>query len=145
MEDFENDNENDDNLSRIMDQAPLNMSIDQQLDKVLSELHSDNNGDNTFTDPTTLNLSLEPSTINEEYEERNWKNDVQTDDIKLDEDKKQIRVVKVQPVTYYDELFTHVEKQGAPTRQEIPDLIPEVEKENGKSTDHYTNINSCFC
>ena len=131
MEDFENDNENDNNLSLIMDQAPLNMSMDQQLDKVLSELHSDNNGDNTFTDPTTLNLSLEPSTINEEYEERNLKTDVQTDDIKLDEDKRQIRVVKVQPVAYYDELFTHVEKQVPPTRQEIPDVIPEVEKENG--------------
>ena len=73
------------------------MSMDQQLDKVLSELHSDNNGDNTFTDPTTLNLSLEPSTINEEYEERNLKTDVQTDDIKLDEDKRQIQVVKVHP------------------------------------------------
>ena len=107
------------------------MSMDQQLDKVLSELHSDNNGDNTFTDPTTLNLSLEPSTINEEYEERNQKSDIQTDDIKLDEDKKQIRVVKVQPVMYYDELFAHVEKQVPPTRQEIPDVIPEVEKENG--------------
>ena len=88
FEEILEDNENDDNLSRITDQAPLNMSRDQQLDKVLSELHSDNNDDNTFTDPTTLNLSLEPSTINEEYEGRNQKSDVQTDDIKLDEDKK---------------------------------------------------------
>ena len=31
LEDFENDNENDKNLSRIMDQAPLNMSMDQQI------------------------------------------------------------------------------------------------------------------
>ena len=37
----------------------------------------------------------------------------------------------MQPVAYYDELFAHVEKQVAPTRQEIPDVIPEVEKENG--------------
>ena len=72
-----------------MDQAPLNVSMDEQLDKVLFQLHSDNNADKTFTDPT-LNLSLEPSTINEEYEERNVKTDIQTDDIKLDEDKKQI-------------------------------------------------------
>ena len=76
-------------------------------------------------------MSLEHSTINEEYEERNLKTDVQTDDIKLDEDKKQIRVVKVQPVAYYDELFAHVEKQVPPMRQEIPDVIPEIEKENG--------------
>ena len=76
-------------------------------------------------------MSLEHSTINEEYEERNLKTDIQTDDIKLDEDKKQIRVVKVQPVAYYDELFAHVEKQVPPMRQEIPDVIPEIEKENG--------------
>ena len=37
----------------------------------------------------------------------------------------------MQPVTYYDKLFAHVGKQVPTTRQEIPDVIPEVEKENG--------------
>lgn len=118
----------------VQEHAKLSVSLDQQIDNVLTEFNVAKGSDDmichVLKDPTTLNISAEEEVISaKEHDNSGNISTRKVDALTEVPDRSKLNIITVQPIAYYDDLFRQPE--GIKLEKNIASEEKVVKNESG--------------